>query len=150
MTYLTPASAKDEIYGLVTTAFNAWLADAGETCELRYQGRAKATKTLPLFVHFSMQQVLSTLKAFVQTEDRNDKKVYETSGLFFAQVNVGMAEQDSFRRGDLIATALRDMVRDVDTPSGVSLRNARFNELPSDTQSYRWNVIAEYEYDEAA
>lgn len=149
MAYLTPVTAKDELYGFINDRFITWLQQNDEVCTLRWQGKLKVAETEPLYVHFSMQQVLSPLKAFVRTDDRADVKMYETSGLIFGQVNVAMAEADGFRRGDLIATALRDMLRDAETPSGIWLRNSRFNELPNDVQYFKWNVIAEYEYDEA-
>ena len=148
-THLTPVTAKDDLYSFVNAAFAAYLVASGEACEVRWQGKAKPNEPGNVWVRFSMQQVLSPLRGFIETQDSADLTVYETAGLFFAQVNVAMSEADSFRRGDLLATALRDMVRDKNTPGGIWLRNARFNEIPSDAQFYKWNVVAEYEYDEA-
>lgn len=148
MTHLTPITAKDELYKFVHDRFAAYLATNNVTCEIRWQGKLEAANVSNVWVRFSMQQVLSTLKAYAEKNDESDDRVYETSGLFFAQVNIAMSEADSFRRGDLLATALVGICRDADTPSGLWLRNVRFNELPSDGQFYKWNVIAEYEYDE--
>ncbi len=150
MTYLTPVTAKDEAYTLVSDAFAAYLATTDYDVDIRYQGNAKKERPTDYWVRFSMQQVQSPQRAFVHTEDGADKRVYETSGLIFAQVNAAISSEDSFRIGDLLATALRDILRDADTPSGMWFRNARFNEIPASNEFYKWNVVAEYEYDEQA
>lgn len=148
MPYMTPVQAKDEAYELITNLFNDWLIANDQVCEIRYQGKINKTEPGTAFVLLSMQQVLSPQRGFLHTEDGADSGVFETAGLVFGQVHVPMASEDAFRNGDLIATALRNIVRQTDTGSGMWFRNARFNELPSDGQFYKWNVIAEYEFDE--
>lgn len=146
--HLTPITAKDELYGFVHDSFAAYLISANAKCEMRWQGKLIASNLQNISVRFSVQTVLSTLKGYVSNDEGRDLKLYETSGLFFGHIEVTMSEPDAFRKGDLLATALRDIVADVDTPSGMWLRNARFNELPNDSQFYKWNVVAELQYDE--
>jgi hypothetical protein len=148
MPYLTPVTAKDEAYEMVTASFTDWLLSVGKDCDIRYQGKASAERPADYWVRLSMQQVLSPQRGFVLTEDNADANVFETSGLIFGQLNAAISAEDSFRNGDLMATAIRDILRQSSTPSGMWFRNARFNELPDDGQNYRWNVIAEYEFDE--
>jgi len=148
MAYLTPTEAKDEAYGLVTSLFTDWLTANDQVCEIRYQGKIYKDEPQGTYVRLSMQQVLSPQRGFLHIEDGSDSAVFETAGLFFCLVHVPMAMEDGFRNGDLIATALRNTMRSTDTGSGMWFRNARFNELPSDGQFYKWNVIAEYEFDE--
>lgn len=149
MPTLTPAQAKDEIYTIVNVGTRNYIDGIGLDCQLRFQGKENPESTPACYVRFSLQTVLSPLKAYAVKDEGSNSRIYETAGLFFASVNIEMSVADSFRTGDLLATAIRDMVRDVDTPLGVWLRNARLNELPSDGQYYKWNVVAEYEYDEA-
>lgn len=144
MGYLTPVAAKDEAYALVTAGIEA----SGLACDIRYQGKVDNDPTGDYWVRLSMQQVLSPQRGFILTEDAADVNVFETAGLIFGQLNAAISAEDSFRNGDLLASAIRDILRQTSTPSGMWFRNARFNELPNDGQYYRWNVIAEYEFDE--
>lgn len=150
MTYLTPSQAKDEAYTLVTTKFAEWVGVTPFDVDVRFQGKVRADRPTDLWVRLSMQQVQSVLSSFVATQDTGDKQQFETSGLIYAQVNAAMTFEDSFAIGDLIATAIRDILRSADTPSGMWFRNARFTEVPDDGEFYKWNVVAEYEYDEQA
>lgn len=145
---LTPTTAKDEAYTFVTDGLNTFFETFDTEVDVRYQGKMRKDRPTDAWVRFSMQQVTSPLKAFVHSEDGADKQSFETSGLFFGQVNVAINLEDAFRIGDLLATRLRDMLRSASTPSGMWFRNSRFNEIPSDGEFYKWNVIAEYEYDE--
>jgi hypothetical protein len=148
MVYLTPTDAKEVAFDFVTEATEAFLIAADfPQVELRYQGKPDVDRSPDMFVFFSMQQVQSPLRAFVNTEDGIDTNVYETSGLIFAQVNVVMTFADGFHYGDLLATAIRNILRDADA-SGMKFLNARFNELPNTVEYFKWNVVAEYEYDE--
>lgn len=55
---------------------------------------------------------------------------------------------NGFAQGLLLAELAQDIFRRTETASGVIFNNVRINELDDDTKSYRWNVIAEYEFSE--
>jgi hypothetical protein len=148
MIHLNPVTAKDELFKLLTDRFKVYLVANNIACDIRYQGKLRKDVPSVCWVRISMQQVISPLKAYINNQDGADNQIFETSGLIFAQVNVAMSSLDGFRLGDLLATELKAILRSAETPSGMWLRNARFNELPSDGEFYKWNVVAEYEYDE--
>lgn len=144
----TPTEARDETFELFT---DAWLAGTvlDPMPTIRYQGNEKGKVPDDYFVRLSMQQVSSPQTAFVMTDEPNSSpSLFETYGLVFAQIFAPMSAEDSWRIGDLLATHGRDIFRRVETPSGVTFRNARFNELDNDGKHYRWNVKVEYEFTE--
>lgn len=148
MVAMTPVQAKDEAYSLFDDAFKAWIDGQPFDCEARYQFGNDPSEPGQAFIYMSMQQVTSVLACYIASEDGPDLPQYQTDGLIFGMVNIAKAEEDAGRKGDLIATAARNILRGARTPSGMWIRNARFNEVPSDDQYYKWRVVAEYTFDE--
>jgi hypothetical protein len=144
--------ARDDCARLFTERFEALNPDV----EIRYQGVLFALNKalLPVdpskyWVRFSMRSVMSRQAAFVMSDDAEQSPIaYETNGLLFVQVFAPMSAVDGFRKGGLLAQDAQAIFRRAETPAGVVFRNARINELEDDTKSFRWNVIAEYEFDE--
>jgi len=144
----TPSQARDETYRLFT---DAWKASnlRNPMPEIRYQGKEKGEIPTGAYVRISMQQVTSPQSAFVIGDDPGETPIqYTTHGLVFVQLFVPASERDGFFNGELLATFGRDIFRAARTPSGVWFRNSRFNELDPEGSKLRWNVKAEYEYDE--
>jgi len=139
---------RDDVFELFTDRFD--VSEIVAKCIIRYQGKEKGEEPKrDYWVRISTSEVGSPQVAFAMTPEPDaSPSVYESFGLVFVQVFAPMSEEDSFHNGDLIAKAARDIFRRVETPSGVTFRNARFNELDNDGKFYRWNVKVEYEYTE--
>lgn len=143
----TPTNARDEIFRLFTDNFD--VSAIVDECVIRYQGKESGAVPEKYWLRVSTQQVTSPQSAHIMRDDPGQSPVeYETNGLVFVQVFAPMSDEDSFRKGELIATHSRDIFRAVETPSGVWFRNARFNELDPDGKHYRWNVKVEYQFNE--
>lgn len=154
----SPSLARDESARLFTEAF-APAAEViiGDPVEIRYQGVLHGVAGQPLkavdpanyWVRFSMRGVMSRPSAFVLSDDPvPSQQEFETNGLAFVQVFAPMIEVNGFAQGLLLAELAQDIFRRTETASGVIFNNVRINELDDDTKSYRWNVIAEYEFSE--
>jgi hypothetical protein len=148
-----PIVARDEMFQLFDDGWEAidW-EGARHTIaqpEVRWQGKEKHDAPIPesYFVRVATRQAGSPLGGFMQ-DDGPSPKVYDTFGNLFVQVFAPMDGEDSYRQGELLAIAARDIFRGVQTPSGVWFRNARYVELDDDKKFYRWNVIVEYEFSE--
>jgi hypothetical protein len=142
-----PTNARDEIFRHFTDNFDA--SAIVDPVVIRYQGFERGEVPKKYWVRLSSQQVTSPQSAHIMTDEPGASPVaYDTNGLVFVQVFAPMSEEDSYRKGELIATLARDIFRAVETPSGVWFRNARFNELDPDGKHYRWNVKVEYQFSE--
>lgn len=154
----SPSLARDESARKFTEAFGpAAEVIIGDPVEIRYQGVLHAIAGQPLkavdpskyWVRFSMRGVMSRPSAFVLSEEPVPSQMeFETNGLVFVQVFAPMIEVNGFAQGLLLAELAQDIFRRTETASGVVFNNVRINELDDDTKSYRWNVIAEYEFSE--
>lgn len=138
---------REDVFELFTDRFDT--SPIGVETEIRYQGKEVRGDPKGYWVRISTNEVGSPQVGFVMTpEPGASPSLYESFGLVFVQVFAPMSAPDSFFKGDLIAKAARDIFRRVETPSGVTFRNARFNEIDNDGKFYRWNVKVEYEYTE--
>lgn len=154
----SPSLARDESARLFTQRFAAPAAAiVGGAVEIRYQGVTVRPGGQPLkpidpskyWVRFSMRGVMSRPSAFVMADEPEASQLeFETNGLAFVQVFAPMSEVNGFAQGLLLAELAQDIFRRTETASGVVFNNVRINELDDDTKSYRWNVIAEYEFSE--
>lgn len=143
----TPTNARDEIFRLFTDDFD--VSAIVDECVVRYQGNERGDPPKKYWVRISTQQVTSPQAAHIMRDEPGASPIaYDTNGLVFVQVFAPMSDEDSFRKGELIATKARDIFRAVETPSSVWFRNARFNELDPDGKHYRWNVKVEYQFSE--
>jgi len=152
------SQARDDCARLFTVNF-APAAEVmiGEVVEVRYQGVLFSVANQPLkpvdpskyWVRFSMRGVMSRQSAFIMNDNPGPSpQEYDTNGLIFVQVFAPMSEVNGFAQGGLLAELAQAIFRGAETPSGVFFRNVRINELEDDTKSFRWNVIAEYEFSE--
>jgi hypothetical protein len=149
----SPLQARDEMFQLFLGGWEAVDWEGSEIAiakpEVRWQGKEKTTDPIPddYFVRIATRGAGSPLSGFI-ADDGPSAKAYDTFGNLFVQVFAPMNAEDSYRQGELIAAAARDIFRGVQTPSGVWFRNARYVELDDDKKFFRWNVIVEYEFSE--
>lgn len=140
-----PIQARDEMF--------QWFDDRWEPAvvptilpdpvETRWQGVPEPAIPDDYFVRVSTQGAGTDLGGFADTEKR-----YDTYGNLFVQVFAPMTAADSFRNGELLAIAARDIFLGSETGGGVWFRNARYVELDNDGKFYRWKVTVEFEFSE--
>lgn len=144
----TYEEAIDDIFGIFKAAWDANSATVvGSIPEVRWPGVEEPSK--PNYENYwarvSQQTVLEN-----QTSLRNGQngQRYTTSGLVFVQIFCPKSESLGMTNGRKLATIARDSFRGNATSGNVWFRNARINELEPEDKWYRFNVVAEYEYDE--
>ena len=78
------------------------------------------------------------------------QKRYTSSGMVFVQIFCPKSLAQAGEIGRKLAEVARNSFRGKSTPGKVWFRNARINELSPEDLFYRFNVVAEFEYDEVA
>jgi hypothetical protein len=143
----TYVEAIDQMFALFNTAFNAGAPSiVGYWPLIRWPGIGEsATPDASKFWCRVSQQTVheeqSTLRA-------DNKRRYTADGLVFVQLFCPKSDIEAMEKGRLLAVLARDSFRGKTTSGKVWFRNARINELPPEESAYRFNIIAEYEYDE--
>jgi len=145
---LTYDEAIDQIFSIFRTAWNAKSAAiVGYIPEVRWPGveEPDTPNTDKFWVRVSQQTVKEG-----QSTLRNDGCTrYTTDGLLFIQLFCPKSDSKSMEKGRKLAMLARDAYRGNSTDGKVWFRDARIKELPPEKDWYRFNIIAEYEYDEA-
>ncbi len=145
---ITYQDAIDEIFAIFNTAWEAGsTAIVGYIPEVRWYGvEEPASISMGKFwVRVSQQ----TVEEEQSTLRNGECTRYTTDGLIFVQLFCPKSDSKSMEKGRNLATLARDAYRGNATSGKVWFRNARIKELPPETDWYRLNVVAEYEYDEA-
>lgn len=94
-----------------------------------------------------MQVVDSRQNAHIMTDEPGASPAsWTTVGQVIVQVFAPRNVTDSFNIGDLLAGAIADIYRNVETPSGVWFRNATAKEVTSENAFWRWNVVTDFEF----
>lgn len=123
----------------------------GYALDIRWQGVEVATPpdATKYWARVSIQGVTEAQVSLADQVTGPAKRRYEPKGLIFVQLFAPMVA-DGMDNGRKLAMIARDAFRGQQTASGVVFRNVRINELSNDGKSYRFNVVAEYEYDDIA
>lgn len=145
---MTPQNARKEIFARIG---GCWTAHAPAIVdplpEMRYQGVEEAA--LPGATKFwaraSTQLVTTRQSAFVTDGDVPIE--YATAGVVFVQIFAPM-KPNGYAKGELLAELAQRMFMQGETPSGVWFRNPRINELANDGTWYRWNAIADFQFNQ--
>lgn len=141
------SEAKDRIYKQVTDCLDSGAAAIiGEVPDIRYKGLEKPG--LPdqskYWVRVSTQEVDTQ-----QTSLRNDNsKRYTSDGLVFVQFFSPKSDSLGVTNGEELAKLVRNCLRANLPDCSLVFRNARIRELDPEKNWTRFNVIAEFEYDE--
>lgn len=141
-------SAVDQMFALFNVAFSANApAVVGYMPDIRWQGINEGTtpNAAKYWCRVSQQTVIEEQTALA---DDNGKKRYTASGLIFVQLFCPIADVEASPKGRLLAVIARNAFRGKTTSGKVWFRNVRINELPNQESAVRFNVVAEYEYDE--
>lgn len=76
------------------------------------------------------------------------KHRYTAMGLVFVQVFCPMTDAQATDKGRRLAELARNAFRGKEATGGVWFRNVRINELPPEEDLYRFNIVAEYQFDD--
>lgn len=141
-------TAIDSIFAFFMAAWNAdTLAVLDEAPAIRWQGKEEATLPDPskYWVRISQQSIDELQKTYTA---ENSKKRFENNGIVFLQIFCPKTESNSFYIGRQLAAIGKSIFRGKSTSAGVWFRNVRIKELSSEESFHRFNVVAEYQFDE--
>lgn len=118
--------------------------------EMRYQGVEKpGLPGADKFWARSSTQLATTRQSAHVTDAVGSSPVeFESRGVVFVQIFAPMIEPTSYAKGELLAELAQCMFMASETANGVWFRNPRINELQPDKSWYRWNVIADYQFNQ--
>jgi len=141
-------SAVDQMFALFNAAFSASApAIVGYMPDVRWQGIDEGTTpdASKFWCRVSQQTVIEEQSTIA---DENGKRRYTADGLLFVQLFCPISDVEAMEKGRKLAVIARNAFRGKATSGKVWFRNVRINELPKEESAYRFNVVAEYEYDE--
>lgn len=147
----TYTTARDEMFAMFVAGFAADAAViAGGAIDMRYQG--VVNKNLPstdkYWVRLSTKNVASRQTAFVTNDTGKGSAEHTSRGLIFVEVFAPMSDAEGFERGGKLAELAQSIFQNAETSSSVWFRNVRINDLPDDGKAFRFNVVAEYQFDQ--
>lgn len=148
---VSPEQAKDEILALFNVAWNANAAAiVGYVPEVRWPNVEEAA--LPgrdmYWARVSMQTVMEEQAALAIDVAAIANRKYETAGLIFVQLFCPKVETAG-TKGLQLATIARNAYRGKRTsPGNVNFYNVRIMPLEPEALFKRFNIVAEYEYNE--
>lgn len=140
--------AIDEMFALANNAFAAnSSAVVGYVPDIRWPGvqEVGTPDASKFWARVSQQTVIEEQTTLA---DESGKRRYTASGLIFVQLFCPKADVAAMDKGRKLAVIARNAFRGKTTSGKVWFRNARINELEPEESAYRFNVVAEYEYDE--
>lgn len=80
--------------------------------------------------------------------DFNGRRRFTNIGLIFVQIFAPKSNPQANEFAEKLAVIARDIFRGKTEDGCVWLRHSRIKELPEERDTFRFNVIADYEYDE--
>lgn len=149
----TFSQADDEIKGAFWVF---WQANApaivGYVPEVRWPNDQE--RDLPagekFWARLSIQTVLSEQTTLAASVEGAGKRRYTSSGLIFVQLFCPKSNVEADELGKLLAETAQNSFRGKSTPGKVTFSHVRINPLPPENLFYRYNIVAEFEYDEIA
>jgi len=96
----------------------------------------------------SQQAVLESQTTLSTCEGKPGQKRYTADGLVFVQIFAPKQLGNSAQFAGKLAEVARNAFRGKSTPGKVWFRNARIIDIEPEDQFYRFNVVAEFQYDE--
>lgn len=144
--------ARDEIFKFVN---EAWVANAaaavGYIPAIEWQGKtALKIDASKFWARVSAQRVTEEQTNVSVADAALGTRRYTIAGLVFIQIFGPKSAGNAYEGGNSLAEIARSSLRGKATPSKVWFRNVRINELEPEDLYQRFNVVAEFEYDEFA
>lgn len=154
-----PQIARDEMFAILDDASEPLRDLHADLAELdfRYQGietpeeMADAPKTMAgkFWLRASKINDESFQAAHMMTEaPTGSPALWRTNGVLIIQVFAPRNVDDSYHTGELLASVIAVMYRNIGTPSGVGFQNAAFKEVAAEASFWRWNVTVDFDFDE--
>lgn len=147
----TFTQARDEMFALVKTAWDAGTAAiVGYVPYVHWQGVEVQGKQdgSKYWARVSKQTVDSEQTSLSMNVGEEGKRRYNEYGIIFIQLFCPKSQGDAEAKGGELAEFARAIFRGVSTENCVWFKNARINEVPAEDLFHRFNVVAEFEYDE--
>lgn len=148
----TPQGARKEIFQLLA---DCWAAGAGAVVmpvpEIRWQGvEQSGTPGADKYWARASTQLATTRQVAHGMNDLPGPSpvIYDSAGVVFIQIFAPMKSPAAYAKGEVLAELVQRMFMATSTASGVWFRNPRINELPHDGTWYRWNVLADYQFNQ--
>ncbi len=149
----TFSEASDEINSQFWLAWKAGAAAiVGYLPEVRWQNdqETETPDGSKFWARVSQQIVLASQTTLANQVSGPDKKRYTASGLVFVQIFCPKSLTTSDQLGRQLAELAQNAYRGKSTSGCIWFRNVRINPLPPEALFYRFNVVAEFEYDDIA
>lgn len=148
---ISPDKARDEINATFYVAWKSQTADiVGYIPQVLWQGSLQTS--IPdgskFWARVSQQTVTDEQATLSTCEGKPGQKKYTVRGLVFVQIFCPRSSGQAFQVGQKLAMVARKSFRGQSTAGKVWFRNARIQELPPEELFERFNVVAEFEYDE--
>lgn len=136
--------AIDEMFSLFLAAWTAETAAVvGSVPKIFWPDTRDAVDLSKFYCRVSQQTVNET-----QAGPKTQNKRYENAGLIFVQIFCPSSEVAAKLKGRELAVIARNAFRGKKTTGGVIFQNVRIQELLPENGAERFNVVAEYEYEE--
>ena len=150
----TYSNAIDEINAAFWQDWNSAKSSSvvGYVPDIRWQNVEEASTPdgSKFWGRVSTQTVFEEQTTLSTCEGAPGQKRYTSSGLVFVQIFCPKSNAQANEFGKKLSEVARSSFRGKSTPGNVWFRNVRINELPPEDLFYRFNVVAEFEYDELA
>lgn len=142
--------AIDDIFGEVQTVWSAASQSIlGYVGEIRWYGREP--KALPdrekYWLRVFQRTVMERQTALGRVQNDNGRQ-YRTDGLLFIHLFCPIVDKAAVTEGRRLANEIKNHFRALQTTNGVLFANTYIDELPMDGDWYRFNIIAQYNYEE--
>jgi hypothetical protein len=147
----TYSQAIDDMFTLFRMAWNAGAAVVvGSVPAIRWEG-VQEPSIPPVDAYWcrvSTQQVAEPQSSFKTGIAPDANRRYTAIGVLFVQIFCPMSEAQAMEKGRLLAELARNAFRGKETANQVWFRNVRIQRLAPEQNYYRFNVVAEYTYDD--
>ena len=147
----TREAAIDEILGKVQAVIASTAAVVGYAIEMRWPGiERNAPDWSKYWGRASYKTADETQAAFASNVEAEGQRMFQTDGVVFVQLFCPKSDVEAHIKGGRLAKLFRDAFRAMGSTGEVEFFNARIQELDPDreTGSIRFNVVADYQYDE--
>jgi len=145
------SEARNQMFALFKAAWDAGSAAiVGYVPEVRWQDNELADKPQSgkHWCRASTQSVIERQATLSDCVGEPGKKRYESAGLVFVQLFAPKSVANASEKAQQLAVIARNAFRGKSTAGGIWFYNVRINNLAAENLFYRFNVVAEYEYDE--
>jgi len=142
--------AVDEILSQFVTAWPGAVAIVGSEPEVRWPGNENPKKPDgdKFWARVSITPVTEEQTSLSCSVKDEGNRRYTAAGIVFVQLFCPKSVDNAEIIGQRLSQFTKEIYRGKRTPGGIIFRNVRINKPPAEDAWNRFNVVAEYEYDE--